>query len=162
MAISETALELENQSLGANGRPVLGRAYLLLLDQWKSGERDRELALHLMFLAWYLIIEPPHLTGADHTLASSDELAAMFNEVHDWLLPAGAESDDVEALYTAGLPAHMFAWALGDDSLWEARSRSYRARYRLLAPDGIDPAMFDGRGAYGEYFAGQARVVGGY
>lgn len=162
MAISETALALENQSLGANGRPMLGRAYEVLRDQWRDGDRDRELALHLMFLAWYLIIEPAHLTGAEPALASSDELATMFNEAHDWLLPAGAESDDVEALYTAGLPAHMFSWALGDDSLWDARSRAYRARYRQLAPAGIDPTVFDGRGAYGEYFARQARVVGGY
>jgi len=162
MAISEAALDLENQSLGANGRPVLGRAYELLRDSWRAGDRDRDLALHLMFLAWYLIIEPAHLTGADPALASSDELVNMFNQAHDWLLPAGAESDDAEALYTAGLAAHMFSWALGDHSVWEARGLSYRVRYRQLAPAGIDPTVFDGRGAYGEYFARQARVVGGY
>src|SRR5687767_6482579 len=59
------AMELEKQSLGAQGAPTLGRAYELLRDQWKSGERERELALHLMFLAWYLMMEPPFLTGLD-------------------------------------------------------------------------------------------------
>lgn len=59
--------------------------------------------------------------------------------------------------------AGMFLWPLADEArLWIARSETYRTRYRQLAPDGIDPAVFDGRGAYGDYFGGQARVVGGY
>jgi hypothetical protein len=86
----------------------------------------------------------------------------VFQAAHDWLLPRGADSDDVEALYVAGLAAALCPWALGEPSLWEARSEVYRARYRQLLPEGISPAVFEGRGAYGEYFASQARVIGGH
>jgi len=162
MPISAKAMELENQSIGANGAPTLAAAYELLREQWESGERDRELALHLSFLAWYLIIEPSHLTGLDESRTSSESLVAVFNTVHDWLLPTGAATNDAEALYVVGLPASMFPWLLGDHDLWTARSEAYRIRYRQLAPDGIDPAVFDSRGAYGDYFESQASVVGGY
>jgi len=162
MPISSEAMELENQSLGAHGAATLGPAYVLLRGQWKRGDRDRELALHLMFLAWYLAVEPPYSTGADEALVPSDELQAVFNEVHDCLLPYCDATNDAEALYAVGLAAHMFPWALGDEQLWMRRSKTYRARYRQLLPDGIDPAQFDGRGAYGVYYGGQARVGGGY
>lgn len=123
-----------------------------LRDQWRAGDRDRELALHLLFLAWYLNLEPSHLTGLDETRVSTEELPGMFSEVHDWLLPDGANSDDAEALFVAGLPAIMAPWLLGDVDLWTARSEAYRVRYR----------QFEGRGAYGDYYAGQASVPGGF
>lgn len=71
MSIAAKAMELEAQSLGA---PTLGPAFEVLHDQWRAGERDRELALHLMFLAWYLNVEPPHLTGLDETRVRTDAL----------------------------------------------------------------------------------------
>lgn len=162
MAISADGIALENQHAGPHGKPTLGAAYDVFRNQWESGERDRELALHLMFLAWYLYLEPAHLTGRDEARIPDGGLAEVFQAAHDWLLPRGAETDDVEALYVAGLAARLCPWALGEPSLWEARSEAYRARYRQLAPDGVSPAVFAGRGAYGEYFAGQARVAGGY
>src|SRR5690348_12438133 len=134
MPISEIAMELELQSIGSHGEPTLGPAFEVLRDQWRSGERDRELALHLMFLAWYLNLEPPYLTGLDVSRMSSHELSSLFNEAHDWLLPFGAASDDAEALYAAGLAARLCPWLLGDEQQWTARSESYRARYRQLAP----------------------------
>jgi hypothetical protein len=155
-------LALENASLGPQGRPTLGAALEVFHAQWAAGERDRELALHLMFLAWYLYVEPAHLTGLDEAKISADDLTAVFNAAHDWLLPAGAETDDAEALYVAGLAARLCPWALGEPSHWTARSEVYRVRYRQLLPGGISSTIFEGRGAYGAYFAGQARVVGGY
>jgi len=35
-------------------------------------------------------------------------------------------------------------------------------RYRSLAPSGLTASDFEGRGAYGDYFAGQVGVRGGY
>jgi hypothetical protein len=152
--ISPEALALENRSIGVHGEPTLGAAYALLRDQWRAGERDRELALHLGFLAWYLNTEPPHLTGAG---VPSDELSKLAAEVHDWLLPDGAASLDVEALYVIGIGAGMFAWAFGDEPLWEARSEAYGRRYRQLCPDGIPADVFANRGAYGSYYENRAK-----
>ena len=63
-----------------------------------------------------------------------------------------------------GLMAHLVPWLLGADGVdeWTARSEAYRRRYRQLMPSGIDPKVFAGRGAYGEYFGGQAAVKDGY
>lgn len=79
MGVPHDVLELENRSPGCDGEPTLFRAYELLLAAWRRGSRDREVGLHLMFLAWYLLCEPPHLTGLDErgvppwTLAGADE-----------------------------------------------------------------------------------------
>jgi hypothetical protein len=156
MAISADALVLEQRSVDRSGKPALGEAYELLRDQWRSGDRDRELALHLMFLAWYLTIEPPFLTGLDARRTPSDELPAAFLEVHGHF-EASIESD-VEMLYVVGLMAHLCAWCIGDVDSWDARSLEYKPAYRQLAPDGLSPSLFEGRGLYGHYFAGHAKL----
>lgn len=51
--------------------------------------------------------------------------------------------------------AALALYVLGDDeATWEARSVEFQERYRLLAPEGLTVAQFEGRGAYGDYFAG--------
>jgi len=162
MAIPAAALELENQSIEASGKPTLGAAYELVRDQWRSGDRDRELGLHLMFLAWYVNVEPPHLTGLDESRVQPGELVAIFNDVHGDILPTGEDTDDAEALYVVGLMASLTPWLLGDDADWTMRSERYRHRYRQLFPMGLDASIFDGRGAYGHYFKPQSLVAGGY
>ena len=58
MPIPQKALDLENRSIGISGEPTLAEAYKILKEQWQSGDRDRELGLHLMFLAWFGNTEP--------------------------------------------------------------------------------------------------------
>lgn len=140
MTICIEGLALENEAIGPNGRPTIGGALDVFRTQWDAGERDRELALHLMFLAWYLSVEPPHLTGLDEVRTPVSSLASVFNAAHDRLLPTGTDTDDVEALYVAGLAAPLCPWVLGETSLWIARSEAYRVRYRQLMPGGISPA----------------------
>jgi hypothetical protein len=160
MPISPRAIELENEGMADPRKGTLAAAYAILRGDWLRGDRDRELALHLMFLSWYMLIQPPHLTGFDETRVSSADLVAMFTEVHDHLAPAN--NDDAEALYAVGLMSHLAPWLLGDHASWEARSEEYRRTYRRLKPNGLDPSYFEGRGAYGRYFAGQAAVKDGY
>jgi len=156
MGIPEQAIELELLSLGMHGKPTLGAAYEILLDEWQSGDRNRELGLHLMFLSWYLLIEPSHLTGLNEERISTDELTAIFNEVHEHMTPIN--NGDAEALYVVGLMADLSPWLLGDNATWKARSSEYRLLYRAMQPDGIDPTVFEDRGAYGAYFASHARI----
>jgi hypothetical protein len=160
MAIPLQALELEKFDVGVPAKPTLHEAYEILRDGWRKGDRDRELALHLMFLCWYMLIEPPHLTGLDERRVSSQELVTVFNEVHDCMLPVSR--GEGEFFYVVGLMSNLSPWLLGDNDLWEARSKEYRAMYRQLQPNGPDPVVFEGRGAFGEYFVGQARVKDGY
>ncbi len=160
MPITQKALDLENRSIGIDGEPTLADAYVILKDQWKNGDRDRELGLHLMFLSWYGIIEPGHLTGFSETDGLRQELMQMLTEVHAYFEPQIYQ--DAEMLYAVGLAAHVFWFMFDDDLAWEKRSIEYRQPYRALMPNGIDPAIFHNRGAYGEYYAGMAEVEGGY
>lgn len=160
MTVPREALTLEYQSLGRHGEPTLFRAYEILLAEWRGGSRDREIALHLMFLAWYLLCEPPHLTGLDKMRVHPSDLSAVFCEVHEYFRPS--IGTDAEMLYAVGLMAHLFPYLLGDETEFEALARDYRVLYRALAPDGISADRFGGRGAYGDYFASQSKVRGGY
>ncbi|HEV7508452.1 MAG TPA: hypothetical protein VGS07_26455 [Thermoanaerobaculia bacterium] len=161
MTFPQAILDLENRSVGARGEATLGRALELAVAEWRSGNDERELRLHLLFLSWYCNVEPPHLTGLDESRAPSSDLPQLFQEVYrsfgDGIL------DDAECLYTIGLMANLTPWLLGEDeTTWEARSLAFRARYRQLLPDGLTATHFEGRGAYGDYFAKQVIVPGGF
>ena len=165
MAIPREALELENRNIGVDGEPTLADAYVILRAKWLEGDRDRDLGLHLMFLAWYGATEPDHITGFTKPWEETrSELLPVFKEVHDYFAPE--IGSDTEMLYVVGLIAHMQWFMLDDDmdiaKAWEKRSEEYHKQYRKLAPNGIDPEIFSNRGAYGDYFEGQAKVEGGY
>ena len=165
MPIPQEALDLENRSIGINGEPTLAAAYEIFKEQWDNGNRDRELGLHLLFLAWFGATEPEHITGFSKPwLEMRQELLPVFAEVHAYFEPEIHK--DVEMLFVVGLIAHMDWYMLDDDAetakVWEERSKKYHEQYRALAPNGIDPSIFQNRGAYGDYFAGQAKVEGGY
>jgi len=161
MSLPQAILALENRSLGAQGEPTLGRALQLAANEWRSGNRDRELRLHLLFLCWYCNLEPTHLTGYEESVWPSGALPTLFQEVFatfsDGIL------DDTECLFVVGLMAQLSPWILGEDvSTWEKKSAAFRERYRSLAPEGLPATHFAGRGAYGDYFAEQVVVPGGF
>ncbi len=62
------------------GQPSLGEAFRILRQQWLSGSRERDIALHLFFLAWYSFIEPPYLTG----LTDLGDPAAVFRDIYEF------------------------------------------------------------------------------
>jgi hypothetical protein len=159
--LPEAALEFENRAIGRGGEHTLCEAYEILLREWRSGVRERELGLHLAFIAWYMLLEPPSLTGLEETRILSSSLPEVFREVHDYFVPQ-QQCDDAEVLYVFGLMAHLFPWVLGDGKAWEARRRDYRVAYRRLEPEGLRPEVFASRGFYGAYFAGQAHLKDGY
>ncbi len=161
MSLPIAILELENRSLGETGEPTLGPALRVAIREWQSGNRDRELRLHLLFLAWYCNLEPPHLTGLNEDEVLSASLPELFHDVYETF--SSTILDDPECLYVVGLMASLSPWLLGEDvATWQARSDSFRSRYRHLVPNGLSAAHFEGRGAYGDYFAGQVEVPGGY
>lgn len=151
--VSQEVLDLET-------RNDLAGAYAILKRQWDEGNRDRDVGLHLMFNAWYGLIEPSQYTNFTETTAERKELNDVLYEVHEYF--ASSIGDDVEMLYTVGLMANMFWFMFDHDRYWEKVSMDYHVRYRELAPEWMDPQIFEGRGYYGEYYAGQAQVVGGY
>ncbi len=150
---------LEQRSLGSPGEATLGEAYGLLLNYWRSGSRDRDIGLHLLFLAWYLMLEPAHLRGLDKDAPGSKQLQSTFSEVHSRF--AEPLADDAEFLYVVGLMAHQSPLLLGDQKSWTELSENYRAKYRSLCPQGISAEIFDESNAYGNYFAEQVRVQNG-
>jgi hypothetical protein len=151
VGLPQEILERENRSLGSHGEATLGRALELSVSEWRRGNLDRELRLHLLFLAWYCNVEPPPLTGFIGDAVNSSELPQIFGEVYETF--ADQILENPECLYVVGLMA-LSPWPLGDDvAIWEARSEEFRKIYRELVPDGLPSSQFTGRGAFGEYFA---------
>jgi hypothetical protein len=112
-------------------------------------------------LSWYCNLEPPHLTGYAQSAFPSSELSELFHDVYATFEPQVL--GDAECMYVIGLMALLTPYLLGGDEVtWQARSLAFQARYRALAPQGLGASQFEGRGAYGEYFAGQVVVPGGY
>lgn len=141
---------IETRYTESGGRS-LGQAFDGWLERWSCGERDRETALHLLFLAWYSCSEPTFLTGLPNDLRVSD----LFQEVFDAL--GGEQSHDAEFLYVAGLMADLFPWCVGSELEWKARAQRCLDRSRQLLPTPLSPSVFADRGAYGQYFAHQVR-----
>ena len=158
MPISSEALDIENRGYLPNGEAVLIDAYKLLRNEWKSGVRDRELGLHLFFLSWYGLVEPLFVFGEFEE--EKDRLQETFIDVFEYFEPD--IEDDPELLYVIGLAAHLFPFALGDEAVWAKRGDAYRQRYHKLKPEGIDPELFIGRGAFGSYYFHQATNRNGY
>ena len=162
MPIPQEALDLENRNVckreGDDWEPTLAAAYAILKPLWDAGDRDRELGLHLLYLSWYGMIEPQHITGFEESVDVFHKLEAMFEKVHSHF-----ESDieqDAEMLYVVGLVAHMQWFMFTDREKWEAIGKQYRRLYRAIEPGGLDPAIFEGRGAYGDYFKMQSCCEG--
>lgn len=144
-----TALEARDGEWGAP--PVLGQAYRLLLERWRGGERDRETALRLLFLAWYACAAPAESTG----LPDDGTTRAVFREVFGAL--GGAAADDPELLAAVALMTRVAPACLGDSREWSAIGVRCAARAPRLGLD-LPPERFAGRGTYGKYFEHQARL----
>jgi hypothetical protein len=147
MPTLEAITEVENRYSGQGGEPSLGQAFAMLQERWASGARDRETALRLAFLAWYSCSEPTWLTG----LPDDQNTSTVFLDAFATL--GGAQSSDVEVCFAVGLMAELFPYCIGDEAYWLSVGNMLRARARALAPRGLQPSQFSGRGAYGEYFA---------
>ena len=119
---------------------------------WIAGDRDRERALQLLFLAWMHLADPPFVTG----MSDDPKAGKLWHEIFEHF--GGEASSDSEFLHVAGLMAWLFPWELGDLSEWEGIAQRMGVRSGQLRPESFPPWFFDGRGDYGDYFAGQARA----
>lgn len=129
--------------------------YRRLKAAWELGHRDREDALHLLFLAWMHWADPPFVTGMEEDPDADDLWRTIFGYFD------GEKSKDAEFLHVAGLMAGLFPWGLGDEVEWAARATRMEARSLDLKRDGFPPEFFEGRSDYGDYFAHQARGSAG-
>jgi hypothetical protein len=127
--------------------------YRQLRNGWLAGDRDRERALHLLFLAWMHWADPPFVTG----MLDDSGATELWHKVYAHF--GGEGSADAEFLHVAGLMAQLFPWELGDERAWEAAAERMKVRSLQLRPEGFSPELFEGRGRFGRYFAHQARVA---
>lgn len=146
MTSLDAIAEIENRNSAPLCLPSLGEAFGLLSERWAAGEQDRETALRLMFLSWYSQAEPPYLTG----LSGDLDTPSVFGDAFASL--GGAQSTDPEICFVVGTMTTLFPWSLGDQVYWESMGRQLLVRAAGLAPDGVNPDVFLGRGAYGAYF----------
>jgi hypothetical protein len=160
MPIPTEVLELENRNLGTDYEATLAEAYKILRSEWDDGNRVREVGLHLMFIAWYGIIEPSHITGFTNSDEEEHELNQILFDVHEYFKEK--MQDDAEMLYAFGLMASMEYYMLEHSEYWEKIGAEYQQLYRALAPNGLDPLIYKNKGAYGEYYEMQSQTPGGY
>ena len=123
----------------------LGRAYDALVVRWKEGARDRETALHLLFLIWYGLAEPPYLTGLKDV--NRTRIVELFQRL------GGEFSTDPEVLFVVSVMCDNAPWALGEELYWRGIGRRFRLRLREMADPGLSKQTFAHRGSYGYYFA---------
>lgn len=111
-------------------------AYLVCRERWKVGERDRELALQLMFLTWMHWADPPFVTG----LRGDPDALDLWRETFGWL---GAEaSSDAEFLAVSGVMITVTPWAFGDATEWQAKAAFLTSRVQELPPSGMSESTF--------------------
>ena len=120
---------------GAGG---MEEEYKQLRDRWDAGDRDREQALHLLFLAWMHWAEPDFLTDMSHDPRATD----IWHDVYAHF--RGEDSSDAEFLYVAGIMASVTPWALGDEEAWQTRAVRMTARSLELDRKGFRPDYLKG------------------
>jgi hypothetical protein len=123
--------------------------YQGLKTRWLAGERDRELGLRLMFLAWMHWADPPFVTG----LTDDPDAEALWRDVFAY--SGGEASMDAEFLFVSGLMAELFSYALGNEDEWSQRGARMKTRALDLHPAALPFSTFENRGEYGKYFAHQ-------
>jgi hypothetical protein len=124
----------------------------LLKERWDAGRHDLETGLQLMFLAWYSCAEPPCFTG----LPTEEETARLFRDIFGTF--GGIKCAEPELLYVVWLMSRLFPWCCGDEGQWLVLAAECKKEARRLKPEGYRPEYFEGRGAYGDYFAHMARL----
>jgi hypothetical protein len=140
--------KIENLYRGQGGGPTLGTAYAELLARLEQGAEDRETSLRLMFLTWYACSEPGHLTGLPHDAWTPSRFENLLERL------GGPATTNPEVMFVVSVMASSFPDCCGDETRWRAIGVDLAERYAALpAERKVDPATFEGRGAYGDYFA---------
>jgi hypothetical protein len=132
---------------------ALQPAYEALLERWQAGQ-DRETGLGLLFLAWYSLAEPELHTGL--TVRDAPTVASKVVSHLERTL-----ADDAEFLLVTAHMIGLCPWGFGrDERVWTRTARAYRDAAQRLGVTALASEVFDGRGAYGLYFAEVWAAIG--
>jgi hypothetical protein len=140
VALSVSTIELQSR-------------YAELKHAWLRGERNREKNLDLMFHAWMHWADPSFVTG----LKEDPDALRIWHQVFEHF--GGTRSSDVEFLFVAKVMVALFPWMLGDEGEWTQTAAALDRRLKNMPPSNLNEITFEGRGAYGKYFAHQLRGV---
>ena len=117
----------------------------ILLKAWRSGERDIELALHLIFTTWDLQEQ-----CYDEYTRNLDDiiLSEVFQEAYEYI--GGVQSNNYTFLLTSAYMILLFDYRTG---LTISDAEACLKRFLEICPSGIPVFEFEHRGDFGEYFA---------
>lgn len=130
---------------------MLGKAHQLFMKRWKSGARNRETALRLLFLNWLALVEPPFLTGLD-----DEEINKEFNKELFYYL-GGELSNDPEFLLVLSVMWEIGEWVLGEEKFWNEVGKNFCRRLSSIDKTPLSKEVFKNRGEYGHYFTKQLK-----
>jgi hypothetical protein len=119
----------------------------ILFDAWKAGDRDTELALHLMYASWDLWEQCYDYHPQRHTDLGDQVLITAFQQPYEYL--GGHQSENPTLLLTASHMIFLFDYQTG---LTLNDAELCLERFLEICPEGIPDAEFEGRGDFGDYF----------
>ncbi len=120
----------------------------ILLNAWKAGDRDTELALQLMYASWGLWDQCYDYDSIQQRGLDDQALILGFQQPYEYL--GGHQSENHTLLLIAGHMITLFDYQTG---LALNDSEMCLKRFLEICPEGIPDAEFEGRGDFGEYFS---------
>lgn len=97
----------------------LSEELTILEKQWSSGKQDVPTARRILFVAWYVAVEPAFITGFDST-------PPFVMQVRDRLLSVVEESAkaDLESALVLGYMASFAPYAFGSSDQWLLKAQA--------------------------------------
>ncbi len=137
---------------GSDGQP-LPKSYEYLEACLLEKDPGKDVALHFLFVAWYLLVEPPYLTGLNEAEIPSSSIRQSISRIFAYL--DQFIWTDTEAAIVVAHMIYIAPYLFGDEK------NALHVRERILKtveqPDEKQKAnIFGNRGFYGHYFS---RVV---
>jgi hypothetical protein len=96
----------------------LGEELAMLEKEWASGKRDIHLARKILFIAWYVVVEPSSVTGIEST--------PYVKQVWDELLSVVERSaqNNLESSLILGYMISFAPYVFGPDDVWLPKAQS--------------------------------------
>jgi hypothetical protein len=119
----------------------------ILLNAWKAGDRDTELALQLMYASWDLWEQCYDYHTLRQRGLDDQALIMGFQQPYEHL--GKHQSENHTLLLIAGHLITLFDYQTG---LTLNDAEMCLKRFLEICPEGIPDAEFEGRGSFGDYF----------
>ena len=122
-----------------------------LTSSWNARSLSKDERFRLLFYSWYLMAEPPYLTGFCESKQAEVDPKITFQEIFE-STPESVK-EEPEFLFIVGTMAKLFPSLLGDEKVWAQRAKEYLLKCRAEYPEWMNSKSFETNDQYDEYFS---------